>query len=77
MIAGGTRRHYVSYLLRLWQTQRGGRLVWQASLESPRTGERKGFGSLADLCVFLERETERADQHSLQPPKRAEPHPGS
>jgi hypothetical protein len=28
----------------------------RASLESPHTGERRGFPSLADLFVFLEKE---------------------
>ena len=48
----GERGRYVSYLLRLWQTRREGALVWQASLESPTTGERRGFASLAELCAF-------------------------
>ena len=58
---------YVSYLLRLWQAWRGGALVWHASLESPTTGERRGFGSLADLFACLEQETAVDDDepHSL------------
>ena len=48
---------YLSYLLRLWQTKSGGEQVWRASLESPHTGERKGFASLTDLFTFLEQET--------------------
>jgi hypothetical protein len=56
------RRRYISYLLRLWQTQREGGLVWRISLESPTTGERQGFAGLAELCVFLERETAPVDQ---------------
>jgi hypothetical protein len=51
------QRRYESYLLRLWQTDRGGTLIWRASLESARTGERRGFASLADLFAFLEQET--------------------
>ena len=51
------RRRYVSYLLRLWQTQQEGALIWRASLESSATGERQGFACLADLYVFLDRET--------------------
>jgi hypothetical protein len=53
----GNRRRYISYLLRLWQTQREGGLVWRASLESPTTGERQGFAGLAELFAFLEQET--------------------
>ena len=54
------RRRYVSYLLRLWQTERRGVLVWRASLENAHVdkdhpmGERHGFASLADLVAFLE-----------------------
>jgi hypothetical protein len=48
---------YISYLLRLWQIRSEGELVWRASLESPHTGERRGFANLADLFAFLEKET--------------------
>ena len=48
---------YLSYLLRLWQTESGGEGIWRASLENPHTGERKGFASLKDLFTFLEQET--------------------
>ena len=46
-------RRYISYLLRLWQIESQGRLVWQASLEDPRTGKRQGFASADALLVFL------------------------
>jgi hypothetical protein len=49
-------RRYTSYLVRIWQGRSGGDLVWRASLESPRTGERRGFASLADLFAFVEQE---------------------
>ena len=48
---------YVSYLLRLWQTESMGRLIWRASLESSQTGERTGFASLKALFAFLRQET--------------------
>jgi len=48
---------YISYLLRLWQVQRGGELVWYASLESPHTGEQYHFTDLADLFAFLADQT--------------------
>ena len=51
------QRHYLSYLVRLWQTSDGGRQIWRASLESPGTGERQGFASLKELFEFLERQT--------------------
>ena len=50
----GSEPHYISYLLRLWQTKNGDERVWRASLESPHTGERKSFASLTDLFDFLE-----------------------
>ncbi len=49
-------RRYLSYLLRLWQANRGGELVWRASLEGPHTGERRGFACLAELVAYLEEE---------------------
>jgi hypothetical protein len=51
------QRRYLSYLLRLWQIKSGGELVWRASLESPHTGERRGFASLGALFAFLRRQT--------------------
>jgi hypothetical protein len=48
------QRLYISYLLRLWQTQCEGELIWRASLESPHTGERRGFSNLEELVRFLE-----------------------
>jgi len=48
---------YLSYLLRLWQTSDGKKQIWRASLESPGTGERRGFASLKDLFGFLQAQT--------------------
>jgi hypothetical protein len=44
---------YFSYLLRLWRVVQDGQPVWQASLESTRTGERLNFG-LEELVAFLQ-----------------------
>jgi hypothetical protein len=49
---------YLTYLLRLWQVNDQGKPVWRASLESPHTGERVGFGSLEALFAFLVEKTE-------------------
>jgi hypothetical protein len=54
------QRGYISYLLRLWQIRSEGKPAWRASLESPHTGERRGFANLADLFTFLEEETGHA-----------------
>jgi hypothetical protein len=47
------RRVYLAYLLRLWEVDTGGQQVWRASLQDPRTGERRGFANLAELGTFL------------------------
>jgi hypothetical protein len=58
------RPRYLSYLLRLWQTQGEGHTAWRASLESSQTGKRTGFSSLDALFAFIERETCRGQAHS-------------
>ena len=63
------RRRYVSYLLRLWQTEQEGALVWRASLQSARTGERWGFANLAELYAFLEQEIAAANERKSRSPK--------
>jgi len=51
------RGHYLAYMLRLWQVDSDGEPAWRASLESPHTGERKGFASLEALFDFLRQRT--------------------
>ena len=48
------RDQYQAYMLRLWQDQGEAGPQWRASLESPHTGERRGFASLEALFAFLE-----------------------
>jgi hypothetical protein len=55
------QQRYLSYLLRLWQTSDKGEQVWRASLESPGSGERRGFARLKDLFDFLQTQTEPQD----------------
>lgn len=50
-------RSYLAYMLRLWRVEGEEEPAWRASLESPHTGERLGFGSLAALVAFLEDKT--------------------
>jgi hypothetical protein len=58
----------LSYLLRMWPIRTRGALVWRASLESARTGDRRGFASLADLFAYLEDEVAHvADQDRHRP----------
>ena len=51
------QQHYLAYMLRLWQVSSDGEPTWRASVESPHSGERKGFASLDDLFDFLRRQT--------------------
>jgi hypothetical protein len=52
---------YLAYLLRLWQVDDQGEMIWRASVEVPGAGERRGFSSLGDLFEFLETQTEFED----------------
>jgi hypothetical protein len=61
------RRHYLAYLLRLWQVHSEGELIWRASLESPHTGERHGFANLEALFAFLEEQIGSLAQRKEQP----------
>ena len=56
------RRGYLAYLLRLWQVEAKEDAPWRASVESPQTGERRGFASLSELLAFLENEIGQAVQ---------------
>ena len=44
---------YQAYLLRLWLAGDDDAAVWRASLEDPRTGERRGFADVDSLLAFL------------------------
>jgi len=48
----------MSYLLRLWQTTSGTKVVWRASLENSQTGERQGFADLGALLNYLRQQTD-------------------
>ena len=50
------QQRYLSYMLRLWETSNGETQIWRASLESPGSGQRRGFASLQGLMAFLEAE---------------------
>lgn len=47
---------YLAYLLRLWRDS-DVENVWRASIESPDTGERRGFAGLDGLFAFLQQQT--------------------
>jgi hypothetical protein len=44
--------HYLAYLLRLWRDT-DSENVWRVSIESPHTGECRGFAGLEELLAFL------------------------
>lgn len=48
---------YLFYLLHLRPVERNGELVWWASLENPRIGERHAFADLTELFTFLDEKT--------------------
>jgi hypothetical protein len=60
---------YQSYLLRLWQVRHNGKLIWRASLQSTRTGERRNFADLQQMLGFL-RDTLQPQRISRQKSKR-------
>ena len=51
-------RHYMAYLVRLWQVNGEGQPAWRASIEDPHTGEQRGFASLENLVAFLREQME-------------------
>jgi hypothetical protein len=52
---------YQAYLLRLWLAGDDDTAVWRASLEDPRTGERRGFADVNSLLTFLSETYRQAD----------------
>jgi hypothetical protein len=63
------QQRYRVYLLRVWQADDNGRLVWRAALEDARTGERHGFANLARLYAFLEQQTDDWARRDIRPPE--------
>jgi hypothetical protein len=51
------QQRYLAYMLRLWQVSSDGEPIWRASVESPHSGERRGFANLEMLFAFLEEQT--------------------
>jgi hypothetical protein len=61
------KRGYVAHLLRLWQLEAKEDAPWRAPVESQRTGERRGFASLEDLFILLERDVFQIVQGEIAP----------
>jgi hypothetical protein len=56
------KKHYFSFLLRLWLAGTGDQPQWHASLEDTRTGERFGFATPETLYVYLDQQTRFTDR---------------
>jgi hypothetical protein len=61
------QQHYLAYMLRLWQVSSDGEPIWRASLESPHSGELRGFANLELLFAFLEEQTVGHPRRQEQP----------
>jgi hypothetical protein len=61
---------YMSYLLRLWQTESRNHgeagHSWFASLEAPFTHDRSNFPDLASLFTYIEDRTRRRDEPNCE-----------
>ena len=55
---------YQAYLLRLWCVRYQGEWQWRCSVDSPHTGERHSFGTLAELFSFLTDKTRQETPRS-------------
>ena len=57
---------YHTFLLTLWEERNedpNSPAVWRFRLEDPRTGQRRGFASLAELISFLQAQlVDRVDE---------------
>lgn len=47
------QQNYASFLLRLWLSDSGGNLVWQATLQNTFDNRIDRFSNLDDLMAFL------------------------
>ncbi len=63
-------QRYLSFLLRLWQTNDGEKQVWRASLECPGSGQRHGFASFQELIDFLEAQIGQDEAEGKMRPSR-------
>ena len=72
----GRQRDYASYLLRMWQDSGdegappSKEALWRATLQSPHTGERIGFGDLENLFAYLRAQTD--DESAVKEDQRKE-----
>ncbi|MBN1139797.1 MAG: hypothetical protein JXM73_24715 [Anaerolineae bacterium] len=60
---------HFAYLLRLWRVEDGSGVVWHASLQDVRSGERQGFAGLDEAFAYLRQQLETPPEP--WPPGRA------
>jgi hypothetical protein len=63
------RTDYQAYLLRMRRVDNAGQPLWRFSLESPSSGERRSFASLADVLDFLNAQLMDAEHGHARPHK--------
>jgi len=71
-------RKSLSFILRLWAegaAPADGAACWRASLDDPRTGQRRGFASLEQLFVYLMEATGAAGSSPPSAPEPGAPDP--
>jgi hypothetical protein len=54
MSVGRDQEHALAYVLRLWCVTDGEKVVWRASLQDVRSGERVGFPGLEEAFAYLQ-----------------------
>jgi hypothetical protein len=67
------KKHYLSFMLRLWRAGNDGKPVWRASLKNPLTKERLGFAGLRELFAYLEAQIEGTALPSEESPGESQP----
>lgn len=51
---GNETYKYHAFLVRLWQINQGGKLVWRVTIENPHTKEIIGFETAQDFTEYLD-----------------------
>ena len=69
--------NHLSYLLRLWRSERPLNSEWRASLESSETGQRIGFANLEQLFAYLMDLSEGTDNMRQKTEKKGVDDPGN
>ncbi len=71
------KHNYLSYLLRIWQSDAPDEATWVASLENPHTHQMLHFNNLDELAKFLRASTQPGVPLPDEVEKPAQLAPGS